>query len=416
MEVFVARQPIFNQLEETVAYELLYRHNEENKFSPMVDGDEATIDVIVNSFINIGIETLSYSKPCFINFTENLLKNDVPSYFLPQNIVVEVLESVSLTEEIIKYIQTLNERGFKVALDDFVLDSKDYKSILPFVDILKVDFLHTSKEMRTAIERTAKKYNISLLAEKVETREDYEEAKRLGYTYFQGYFFCKPTVISSHEVPSYLHSYIKIIELLSVEEPNIDVLTEYIKQDISLSHKLLKIANTRTLRPRQKIKSIRQAIMFIGFKELMKWVYILAIRENKPWGAKQNEELIKLCLVRGQMCELITQKYEKHHLRLSSFMTGMLSLMDTLLGLPMERILLDLPLDDEICAALKGKENELSLLLSITIAMERADWSTVSRLANVLQINEDCLPILFRQAYAWAEEVFMTTKPYASSM
>lgn len=410
MEVFVARQPIFNDKEETIAYELLYRHNHDNYFNTVIDGDKATVEVIVNTFINIGIESLSYSKPCFINFTENLLLRDVPSYFLPENIVVEILESVTLSKDIVQYTQTLKEKGYKIALDDFKLEKQSYNNILPYVDIIKVDFLHTKREMRRKIEDMARHHSIQLLAEKVESRAEYEEAKKAGYTYFQGYFFCKPTVLSSHEVPTYLQSYIKIMELLSVEEPNIHELAEYIKQDLSLSHKLLKIASARTLLPRQKMKSIRQAIMFIGFKELKKWVYILAIREKKQWTIHHNEELFKLCLARGELCELIAEKYQMHHIRLSAFITGMFSLIDTLLGIPMERILAELPLDDEICAALQGEKNELSQLLSVVIAMERADWEEVTELSRILNIDEQDLPALYRKAYGWAEEIFITTK------
>lgn len=190
MEVFVARQPIFTKEMEVYGYELLYRNNQENRF-PEINGDVATTDVIINSFINIGVEELSNGKPCFINFTEKLLQLKIPTYFRPHDIAVEILETVTCGPELLNICQELKGMNYQIVLDDFVLDTKNPYSLqlIRYEDIIKVDFQKTNEAMRRVIEGIALKHNIQLLAEKIETSEEFETAVRSGYTYFQGYFF-----------------------------------------------------------------------------------------------------------------------------------------------------------------------------------------------------------------------------------
>jgi len=402
VEVFVARQPIFNKKEETIAYELLYR-DKHDSYYPNIDGDEATTDVIINSFLNIGLETLSCGKPCFINFTENLLKLEIPSYFHPNDIVVEILENVPPSLSIMQYCQRLKEQGYKIALDDFALEA--HEKLLPYADIIKVDFLNTSKKKRVAIEQIANRLSIHLLAEKIETREEFEEAKKSGYVYFQGFFFSKPTVISSHDVPTYLHSYFRIIQQLSKPEPDIEEISHLIEQDLSLSYKLLKLANSNVFRAQQKIQSIRHAIMILGLKEIKKWMYILAIREGKQKISKTNDEVYKISLVRAKMCEWIAEK-NRRDISASAFLTGMFSLMDSILGIPMDKVLNSLSLDEKISDALRGKDNELKSYLNLVVAMERAEWDQVIEYAKTISIPDKDLPILYSKACMWAENIF----------
>ncbi|MFC8575936.1 EAL and HDOD domain-containing protein, partial [Heyndrickxia sporothermodurans] len=185
MEVFVARQPIFNENEKVISYELLYRNNKVNAF-PNIDGDQATADVIINSFLNIGIDNLSSGLPCFINFTENLLQQKVPTYFPPREIVVEILENILPSPELLTICMELKNQGYRIALDDYIFHEKNIYSLelLKVVDIVKIDFLNTDTVNRKKIETIVKQFNLKLLAEKVETREQFELAKRSGYSYF----------------------------------------------------------------------------------------------------------------------------------------------------------------------------------------------------------------------------------------
>ena len=358
MKVFVARQPIFNANEDICAYELLYRSNEVNTF-PNINGDQATTDVIINSFMNIGIEELSNGRPCFINFTENLLQLRLPTYFQPRDIVVEILESVIPNAQIIDICKELKQLGYKIALDDFIYndDNPYFYKYLKYADIIKVDILHTSLEIRNKIETMARLMNKKLLAEKVETREEYEELKTKGYDYFQGYFFSKPAIVSAHDIPTYFHSYIDLIKNLSMTEPNVGAIAELIERDLSLSHKLLKLINSTAFRPQKKIHSIKQAIVLLGLIDIQKWVYVLSVRDTLIRKSEMSDEVIRISLTRGKMCESIVQLRKKSSTKAGYFMTGMFSLMDTITGAPMEKLLKDLPISDDICQALMGHEN-----------------------------------------------------------
>ncbi|MGF2616696.1 HDOD domain-containing protein [Rossellomorea vietnamensis] len=404
MEVFVARQPIFNENEEAIAYELLYRNNQEN-FFPNINGDRATADVIINSFLNIGIDQLSGGKPCFINFTETLLKLKVPTYFRPREIVVEILETVQPSPEIIKTCRELKQLGYKIALDDFVFDkSNPYcKELMKLADYIKVDMLATSEAKREEIELIARLLEIKLLAEKVETRKDFEEAKKRGYSLFQGFFFSKPVILSTYDVPVYFHSYYEVIQSLELSEPNMERIAELIEQDISLSYKLLKLINSPAYRPKHKISSIRQAIILLGLIEIQRWIYVLAIRDMTGSAVQISDEVIKLCLTRAKMCELVSTKLSDEAKPSSYFLTGMFSLMEDIIGQPIEKVLKDMPLQDEICDALKGKQNNLKRVLDLVTAIEKADWEKAAGMEMDTLMSQSEYNHFYLQSCQWAE-------------
>ncbi|MBB2483466.1 HDOD domain-containing protein [Bacillus sp. APMAM] len=406
MEVFVARQPIFNQKEDVCGYELLYRQNNINEF-PNINGDQATADVIINSFLNIGIDDLSCGLPCFINFTENLLKQKVPTYFRPQEIVVEILENVSFTHELLEICKELKSFGYKIALDDFIFQHHNpyVKQVLEYVDIVKIDYLNTSPALRRTLEKVVKSLHIELLAEKVETREQFEEAKTKNYSYFQGYFFSKPVIVSTQDVPASFSSYFQIINYLSATDPSIDQIAKLIEQDLSLSYKLLKLINSPAYRPKHKIHSIRQAIVLLGLIEIKRWIYVLAIRENTGYRKHMPEELLRLCLTRAKMCEMIALKLANQLPAPSYFLVGMLSLMDAILSIPMENILKKLSLGDELYAALNGKENHMRNVLNLTVAIEKAHWDKADDISNALGLTQHALISIYKDACNWTELV-----------
>jgi c-di-GMP-related signal transduction protein len=406
VEVFVARQPIFNIKEDVCGYELLYRKNHVNEF-PNIDGDQATAHVIINSFLNIGIDDLSCGLPCFINFTENLLKQKVPTYFRPQEIVVEILENVSPSMELLTICRELKSLGYKIALDDFIFQHNNpyAKKLLEYIDIVKIDYQITSETTRRSLEKLVKEFNIKLLAEKVETREHFEEAKSGGYSFFQGYFFSMPVIVSTQDIPATFSSYFQIINHLSDEDPSIDLISKLIEQDISLSYKLLKLINSPAYRPKHKIHSIRQAIVLLGLIEIKRWIFVLAIRENTGFRNQLPDEVMRLCLTRAKMCEKISKHQHGNSLSASYFLLGMFSLMDTILSMPIKSILIKLSLGDKINDALCGMENDMRDILDLTIAVEMADWNIVDHFSNKIEMNDTILFSIYKEACNWTEHV-----------
>lgn len=409
MEVFIGRQPIFNLHEQVVAYELLYR-NKDGKSFPIIDSDAATVDVLVNSFVNIGIDEVSKGRPCFVNFTYNLLMGPLTDYLVPSRIIVEVLEDVPITVELIERLHELKQRGFKIALDDFVMDEKVhvYDELFAYVDYIKVDFLSSSLLERMEIEEKVKtKFpHIKLLAEKVETRNQFEVAKHSGYILFQGYFFEQPELIRSTDIPANTLQYFQILALLRDEEPNINKLAESIERDISVSYKLLQLINKSTKRTKSKIRSIKQAILMLGLSELRKWIYLLAMREmNSRNKTDVFNELMRASLFRAKVCEKVARlKYQQNFSEY--FLIGLFSLIDSLLRRPMHMILQQLPFSEEIAETIGGGNTEMTPYLQFSIALSKSDWERVEMFAEKLGLSKEAVIQIQVEAEEWVEETF----------
>jgi len=363
--------------------------------------------IIINSLVNIGLDRLTGGKPSFINFTENLLHQRVPTYFNPKDIIIEVLETVVPSAKVVARCQELKQLGYKIALDDFVLNESNVhaRSLVKLADFIKVDFLTTSKEERAQIEMLAGLLNIRLLAEKVETREEFHQAKLKGYTYFQGFFFSKPVILSTYDIPPSILSYYELLQDLSNTEPSIEKISSLIEQDLSLSFKLLKLINSPSYRPKYKISSVRQAIVLLGLIEIQRWIYILALREQVGSHSVLSDETVRLSLTRAKMCELIGARSFKQSQQSVFFLTGMFSLMDTILSIPMEKVLKELPLLDEITEALNGEVNSLKIVLDLVISVERGDWMKTDQYCKDLHIEPELVGRFYQSACEWTETV-----------
>ncbi|RUL47493.1 MULTISPECIES: EAL and HDOD domain-containing protein [Lysinibacillus] len=407
MDVFIGRQPIFNMEEEVVAYELLYRNQNINAF-PNTDSDTATVEVLVNYFLSMGIKEVTKGKPGFVNFSENLLMNPVIEFINPSKMVIEILEDVPITEVLVERVSELKEIGFKIALDDFVLNNQivHYDELFKYIDYIKVDFLATPLLERMNIENRVKsKYpHIQLLAEKVETRNQFDVAKHSGYTLFQGYFFEQPQIIQSTDIPINTLQYFQVISLLKDEEPNINQIAESIERDISLTYKLLQLINESNRRQKSKVRSIKQAILLLGLTELRKLIYLLAMREGELKDRTDIfSELMRTSLFRAKTCEIIAKKQRKENYS-EYFLVGMFSLIDTLLNRPLDAILEKLPFSEEVIETISGVETSMTPYLELSIALSKVDWEAIDQLAPLFNLDHEKLEIIFNEATEWAEK------------
>lgn len=406
MEVFIGRQPIFNLHEQVVAYELLYRNKNVNSF-PDVDSDAATVDVLVNSFLSIGIDEVTKGKPCFVNFTENLLMSSIDEFLDPSQVVIEILEDVPLTPNLVKRVIELKSHGFKIALDDFILKGNVpiYDTLFPHIDLIKVDFLISSLVERMEIENMVKENfpHIKLLAEKVETQEQYRVAKHSGYEFFQGYFFEQPQIIKAMDIPANAIQYFHIISLLKEEEPNVHLLAENIERDISLTYKLLQMINNSSKRSKSKIRSIKQAILLLGLANLRKWIYLLALREfDGRADTDLFQELMQTSLFRAKVCEKLAKRNYKQNFS-EYFLVGMFSLIDAILQRPMNVILQQLPFSEAITETILGGQTEMTPYLEFSIALGKLDWQRLEELAPQINIEMASIDLLYNEALEWAE-------------
>ena len=400
VESYVARQPIFNENKEVYAYELLYRDKGNNP-SKNFDGDEATSEVLTNTFSNIGIETITQGKKAFVNFTSNLLEKEVHSLFNNDILVVEILEDVKITKEIVKTCCAMKNKNYIIALDDFVFDST-YRPLLKIADIIKVDFLITSKKERKNIVNLANEYNINLLAEKVETKKEFKEAKEMGYSYFQGYFFEKPEILEAKDVPVYPTNYFQGLNELNKDKPDFDKIAKIIKQDMSLSYKLLSIINSAAFSFNQEIDSIKHALVLLGIEEIKKWFDLVVIKElaeDKP------KEIIRQSLIRARMSELLGEESKNNVESSKLFMMGLFSMIDVLMGRELEEVLNELPIANNIKTALLGENSVLNDFYQLVIYYEEGKWEKVNHFINKLDLNKEVVSNTFLEAIDWTEEI-----------
>ena len=410
MEVFVARQPIFNIEEEIVGYELLYRNNLTNVF-PYIDGDQATAEVIINSFLNIGLERLTEGKKFSIHFTENLLEQKLPTYFSPDDLVVQISKEVVISNKLITICQELKELGYLLILDDHFLfqDHPSMDKLLPNIAMIKVDFREEYSHQLKQIETIAAKHKIKLFAEKIETEAAYTEAKKRGYVYFQGYFFSEPIIESTYEIPVCFSSHYHAIQNMSLEELTVDEMAELIEKDLSLSIKLLRLINTTSAKCDKKICSIRAAIASLGVDNVKKWVHILSTRESADQPTFLSDRCMQLTLTRAKLCETIARQIGTEFPS-GYYMAGLISTMEELVDISMEEILADLSLKEEIHDALLGKENKYKLVLDLVEAVEQAKWKEINHFCKKLNMTERDLFRIYAESLNWTTEMIREEK------
>ena len=402
MEVHVARQPIFNTEKNVIGYELLFRNGTDD-FFPGSDSDQATADVINSSFFLKIVDDLTGGKKAFINFTPRLIKQHIMTILPSQSLAVELTETFEKDPDVLEACRQLKEKGYMVVLDDFVF-YKNSDALIKVADMVKVDFVATKEVERKSIAQRIKPFGVSLLAEKVESYFDFKQAKELGYEYFQGYFFGRPEVFSGRDIPGYTVNYLNMLREASRSEIDFDKLEQIFRRDVALSFKILKFINSAFFGVRNKVSSVRQALVLLGRKEILKWVSLLALQniaQDKP------DEVEVLSLIRARFGELLALKLGWTKRSDQAFLVGLFSLVDAMLDRPMDDILRELPLDDEIIVALLRGDNDLGRMNTMARHYEKAEWDKFAVLANELGIASKDVAELYRQSLVWAQGLFV---------
>ncbi len=398
MDRYVARQPIFNRRKQIFGYELLFRDGNAG-YTPNIDGDVATATVLGNSYFNIGIDTLTSGKKTFINFTQNLLLNKVPLLLPKQETVVEILENVRPTAELVGACREMAEQGYALALDDFVY-TPELKPLIDLAQIIKFDFrLTPPDQIQAYLARLQPANGLRLLAEKVETHEEFQRAKALGFELFQGYFFCKPELVKGKEISGSQLVLLQIMAEVNKKDFCFADLERLIAPDVSLSYKLLRYINSAFFARAQSIGSIQQALVYMGEAEIRRFVSLVAISglaKGKP------DELVRAACIRGKFCELLAEMVPGPAAPSELFTLGMFSLIDAIVDQPMEKIMAELPLAESIKSALVHRKGELIGYLGLMEFYEKGQWPLVARLAEALKIPESRLPECYHQACQWA--------------
>jgi c-di-GMP-related signal transduction protein len=412
VDLFIGRQPIFDATRDVLAYELLFRDGFANSFSN-IDGTEATRQVLLNTFVLFGLSRLTSGKPAFINFTRDLLLNDLVRLFPPAGVVVEILEDIAPDREVVEACRRLKDSGYVLALDD-VVELDRCGALLEMTDIVKVDFRATSPEKRRVMARRLAGTSVRLLGEKVETYDELRAAIDEGFVLFQGYFFAKPEVMQRKDIPGNKAQYLRLLRELRREDADLDDLERIIKQDVALSYRLVKYINSPLFGLHAEIRSIRHALTLLGERDVRRWATLAAltaVASGKP------PELLEIGLLRARFCETLARVVDGgvREAAEEMFLAGLFSVLDALLDMPLEAAVREAGLPTRVKAALLGVPSPWRSLLELAFAYERGEWEGVTTILDGLGIEPRAVAQVFVDSADWAHQASQLNVEQASS-
>lgn len=394
-QVLVGRQPIYNQKLDVVAYELLYRDANNEDSAEFHDADQATTEVIINTFLEIGLQNITGQLPAYINLTRSYLLGEKTLPIQKDQIVLEVLENVEIDSQLVDSLRELSKQGYTIALDDY-LYQEHHDELIKIADIIKIDVLSLSQDDIKHQVDILKKHDVTLLAEKIETQDIFEFCKSSGFDLYQGFFLSKPKTISGQQISTNRLPILRLMSMLYDENVEISDLENIINQDVSLSYRLLRYINSSFYGLRIKIESVNHALVLLGIIKIRHWISLICLTriEDKP------SYIITTALVRSRMCELLAEASGDRNSN-SYFTVGLFSSLDALLDMTMEKILATMPLSEAIVQALLNGDGIMGAALNCTLQYERGNWEAVSFCELDISTIKDC----YLQSIKWARDV-----------
>lgn len=403
MNVYMARQPIFDHNGNVYAYELLYRSNGQENIYNGISGDESTADVITNAFFGLDVRNIIGGSKAFINFTGNLIKRGVPKMISPEILVVEVLENQLADEEILDAVQDLKERGYMIALDDFEY-SGAYNDLFALGDLVKIDFRSPQK----SIEETAyvcRYSNKLMLAEKVETKSEFEYAKKLGCTYMQGYYFARPAIMSGSSIQPLPVNLMEVMQLMAQPEPEIRDIVDVMSRDTAMCQRILRLINSVYFGMSNKVSSINQAILILGLDYLREWVYLMGMQK-----ITQNDsvEVMKMALLLAKFCRKLSELIpEAANQGEAFYLMGLLSMIVFSGDRALAQALDEFPLTNDIKKGLLRRGGTYSDVFEMALNYVEGKWDEFDEIAEKYRLNSDEVSDLFIQCTQEIENLNM---------
>jgi EAL and modified HD-GYP domain-containing signal transduction protein len=382
MYVHIARQPVFDVHKKLFAYELLFRQTLGLSLGEL-SGDRATTSLLSTAFLTEGIEKIAGNRPCFINFTENLLLKEIAHSFPKNKIIVEILEDVEPTPEVIEACRHLSQMGYILALDDFVY-AKELLPLVELTNIIKIDYRLSTPQEIERLQYRLSRFSIKYLAEKVESYEEFEHARKLGFHYFQGYFFAKPESLRITEIASNKTSLLRLLMEVNKRETSVERLEKIIEADVAISYKLLRYINSAFFYLLNQVDSIRQAIVYLGEREIRRFVTLVIVSEL---AADKPTELVRLSVIRARWCELLAEHSQRAQDVSEVFLLGLFSLIDAILDTPMEQMMEKLPLSDEVKEALTLRQGPLAPFLQAVVFYEQGDSKQCLQALRMIKVD-----------------------------
>jgi EAL and modified HD-GYP domain-containing signal transduction protein len=381
-EFFLARQPILGRDQRLVAYELLFRAAGEHDDARLTNGAAATAAVISHAS-QLGLEQVVGNKLAFVNVDDDVLMADYVRFLPPNKVILEILETVKPTEPLLARVAELKELGFKFALDDVVNHSDEVDQLLGLVDVVKIDLQGVTPEALGHLCASLRKSGKKLLAEKVETQQEFRLCQELGFDYFQGYYFARPVILSGRKITPSEMVILHLLQLINSDADDATIETA-VKRDPLISLNLLRLVNSRAAGPRGRIESVAEALARLGRKQLRRWLQILMFAAPGS-QVELNSPLLQLATTRGKLLELMSLQVNAEDVTGAerAFTVGIMSLADALFSMPMADILDNVELADDVRAALLERAGELGAMLEVVERLEKAD--TGSRFTAALR-------------------------------
>jgi len=391
---YVARQPILDRAQNVFGYEILFRNGVEDYFN--ADPELAARSTLDSSLL-FGITTLCHNRRAFVNCTREVLFKDLITLLPPTQAVAEILETVEPEDRVIAACKRLKSSGYLIALDDFAPNDPRVP-LCEFADILKIDVRATRPEERAGMMRRFASPKCKMLAEKIETPHEFQQARDMGFAYFQGYFFCRPELVIGREVPASRVHYVRLLEMVSRREIDMLELEKLLKQEASISYRLLRYLNSPVFGMALEVTSIRHAMAILGEREMRRWIRLVVT----VGAAEQTcSELVLMGLTRARFCEMLSDRVQSNG---DLFLMGLLSVMDAILEVSMEVLLEQIPVEHETKAVLLGQKSTLQPLHQLLLAHESGNWAKSSELAKQLKLSDEEVATHWWQALQWAQE------------
>ena len=394
---FIARQPILGADEKVFGYELLFRDGVEDFFQS-TDHDAASRSTLNTSML-LGLDALCDGRRAFINCTRDMLLKDYITLLPSVQAVAEILETVPADDLVVAACRRLKEAGYIIALDDFAVNDPR-EPLTDLADIIKVDLRDTSPADAAAMVKRYGPWRCRMLAEKVETREEFLASKKAGFLYFQGYFFRRPELMTAHEIPANRLNYLRMLTAVSQPELDVHQMENLVKSEAALCYRLLRYLNSAAFGFTAEIRSVKHALAILGEREVRRWIRLVA---TLGAGQGKSTDLVLAALVRARFCELLSPKVQ--HGKSDLFLMGMLSLMDVMLEIPMRQVLENVPIDLESKAVLLGETSSVQPFYQLMLAQEAGDWKTLNERTMQLSLAESDVATAYLQAMQWAREV-----------
>ena len=401
MDRFLARQPILTLDRRIFGYEILSRFSPEN-YCRALSGEEMHVGAMDELFL-MGLRQMTQGLPAFINCSREFLLRGYLDLLPQEYIVGEILEAVKPADEVVAACRRFKNNGYRLALDDYV-DSPEMAPLVAMADFVNVDFLSTSLAEQARLGAKFHALKIPLIAEKVETLDQFQRATEMGYELFQGYFFCRPQIMGRRSLPANKLIYLRLIETLARTELDMKAIIAMLKQEVSLSYRLMRYLNSPAFSMSVEINSIPHALTLLGENATRKWLSLVCL---SSLGGRQSFETIKVALIRARFCELLAPKIAMQDRAEDLFLVGLLSVIDALLNMSMPEVLATMPLTLDLRDALVGRPSPLRPPFEVVLDYESGTWEQMVISARAVRLNENVIPDLYLRAVTWVEQIFV---------